>query len=92
MLRGDEWYAIDRLSHRLFALADEQVKMVVHKAVDIIGTIAATRVAIVIAPVAHTVESIMYPCIIAVPYQGTLNLKDVLPVYTTHHDMIETGA
>ena len=30
---------------------------------------------------------ILYPCIIAVPYQGTLNLEYVLVIDASHHDM-----
>jgi hypothetical protein len=61
--------ALDSLSHRLFSLAYEQVEMVGHEAVGIIGAVAATGVAIVIVAHAHTVEGIVsYPCIIAVPY------------------------
>lgn len=32
---------------------------------------------------------ILYPCIKAVPYQGTLNLKNILVINTTHHHMVD---
>jgi len=35
---------------------------------------------------------ILYPCIIAVPYQGTLNLEDVLVVDASHHHMMDACA
>lgn len=80
--------ALDSLSHRLFSLAYEQVKMVGHghEAVGIIGAVAATGVAIVIVPDAHTVEGIDELVVVFLVF------KDILMIDASHHHMMDTCA
>ena len=78
--------ALNSLSHCLFALTDEQVEMVGHEAVGIIGAVAATGVAFVIVPDAHTVEGIDELVVVF------LVLKDILMIDASHHDMEYPGA
>jgi len=77
---------LHRFSHRFFALTDDQVKMVGHEAVGIIGAVAATGVAIVIVAHAHTVEGIDELVVVF------LVLKDILMIDASHHDMEYPGA
>jgi len=45
------------------------MEVVAHEAVGVVGTVAATGVALIIILHPHPVEGIVsYPCIIAVPY------------------------
>ena len=64
---------------QLSAYAYEQVEMVGHEAVGIIGAVAATGVAIVIVPDAHTVEGVDELEVVF------LVLKDILVVDASHH-------
>ena len=78
--------ALHCVTYALFTLTYEQMKMIVHEAVGIIGTIATAGVAIIIVPDTHTVEGVDELIVIFLVF------KDILMVDAAHHHMIDAGA
>ena len=67
-------YALHGLAHALFALTDEQVEVIRHEAVGVIGAVASAGVALVIVTHPHAVEGVDKLVVVL------LVLKDILVV------------
>ena len=72
-------YALHGLSHALLALTDEQVEVVRHEAVGVIGAVASAGVAFVIVAHSHPVKGCDELEVVF------LVLKDILVVDASHH-------
>ena len=67
------------LAHALIALANQEMEMVGHEAVGIIGAVAAAGGALIVIPHPHTVEGCNELVVVF------LVLKDILVVDASHH-------
>ena len=79
-------YSFYRLAYTLFALTNEQVKVVAHKAVGVICAVASAGVPFVIVPNTHAVEGVDELVVVFLVF------KDGLMINTTHHHMVDTGS
>ena len=79
-------YALHGLAHALFALTDEQVEVVRHETVGIVGAVAAARVALIVIPHPHTVEGGDELVVVL------LVLKDILMIDASHHHVEYPGS
>lgn len=77
--------AFESLADGLLALADEQVEMVAHEAVGVVGATLCDGGAVVIVDEAHAEETVQEEAVVF------LVLEDHLMVDATHHDMVDSG-
>lgn len=79
-------YALDGFAHALLAFPNEQMEVIRHEAIGIVGTIGSAGFPVVIKAHAHPVEGDNELIVVL----GIL--EDVLVVDTTHHDVIDACA
>ena len=72
-------YALYGLAYALLALTNEQVEMISHEAVGVIGAVASAGVALIVVTHTHPVKGIDELVVVF------LVLKDILVVDAAHH-------
>lgn len=77
--------AFEGLVDRLFALTDEQVEVVAHEAIGVVGATLRDGRAVNVVDEAHALQTTEEILVVL----GIL--EDHLVVDTTHHDVVDTG-
>ena len=70
-------YSLHCLAHALFALTDEQVEVVRHKAVGVVGAVASAGVALIVVAHSHPVKGVDALDLWSLCLQRTEVVKDI---------------